>query len=121
VQKIIAILDDEPEMEEIYSLLLDEEIFKKKINFNFFSDARIFARWIEENKPDIVMTDINMPYFTGHDVIRIVKSKCPFTKTFIVSGDDEFEHTQMMSELGVNTYFSKPIDLQAFQGSLNLI
>ena len=120
MEKIIAILDDEPEMEEIYTLLLENEIIEKKINLNFFSDPRRFISWIEVNRPDIVMTDINMPYFNGLDVIRIVKKNCSTAKTFIVSGDEELEHTRMMNELGVHSYISKPLNLYAFQGTLNL-
>jgi len=120
VEKIIAILDDEPEMEEIYNLLLENEINEKKIYLNFFSDPRRFVCWIEGNKPDIVLTDINMPHFGGLDVIKIVKNKCSTARTYIVSGDEELEHSQMMHELGVHSYFSKPINLLDFQGTLNL-
>lgn len=120
MQKIIAILDDEPEMEEIYKLLLENEINENKINLSFFSDPRRFVRWIEGNKPDIVLTDINMPHFSGRDVISLVKRNCSTARTYVVSGDEEFEHSQLMNELEVNFYLSKPINILDFHETLNL-
>ena len=120
MRKIIAILDDEQEMEEIYHLLLENEILKKKIHFHFFSDSRLFARWIEGNRPDIVLTDLNMPHFTGQEIIRLVKNKYSTAKTYIISGDEECEHLEVMNELGVSSFLSKPINIQTFQGALNL-
>ena len=120
MQKIIAILDDEQEMGEIYHLLLEKEIVEKKIHFYFFSDSRLFARWIEGNRPDVVLTDLNMPFLTGQEVIRLVRNKYSTAKTYIISGDVEDEHQKVMKELGVSSFLSKPINFQSFQGTLNL-
>ena len=120
MQKIIAVLDDELEMKEIYSLLLEEPIEKGLIDFRFFSDSRYFVKWLDNNELDILVTDINMPFISGTEILKIIKKNGRDILTYFISGHDERDFTNIMKDFGVNRFISKPINAETFLEELQL-
>ncbi|WP_434311640.1 response regulator transcription factor [Hominifimenecus sp. rT4P-3] len=66
-------------------------------------------RIVEEQKPDIVITDIQMPVMNGLDLIEKVREVVPDTSFVIVSGYQEFEYAKQAIRFGVEDYLLKPI------------
>lgn len=64
----------------------------------------------EENQPDVVMTDIKMPYMDGLELARRLKQQYPTIKIIIFSGFDEFEYAKEAIRLEAEEYILKPID-----------
>jgi len=64
---------------------------------------------IERLKPDVVITDIRMPYVDGIQLARIINKEHPKTKVAFISGYDEFAYAKEAIELNVVSYLSKPI------------
>jgi two-component system, response regulator YesN len=60
-------------------------------------------------KPDILITDIKMPFMDGLQLGKIVREQMPWIKIIILSGHDEFEYAQQAINLGVTEYLLKPI------------
>ncbi len=118
--KLIAVVDDELEMEFIYSLLLEKQIKRGLIKLKFFSDSRIFIEWLNFNEPDLILTDINMPYMDGPTVIDLVKKSGRSIPTYFVSGYDESEFKKIMRELGVYRFISKPLNFNNVLGLIEL-
>lgn len=118
--KLIAVVDDELEMEYIYSLLLEKQIKRGLIKLKFFSDSRIFMEWLNHNEPDLILTDINMPYMDGPTVIDLVKKSGRSIPTYFVSGYDESEFRKIMRELGVYRFISKPLNFNNVCGLIEL-
>lgn len=65
---------------------------------------------IDKTTPDIVITDIRMPFMDGIKLAENIKYRYPTTKVVIISGFDEFEYAQTAIELGVVRYILKPIN-----------
>jgi DNA-binding NtrC family response regulator len=120
VAKLIAVIDDEVEMEFIYTLMLESQIKRGLINLKFFSDSRTFVEWLNYNEPDLILTDINMPHLNGPKIIDLVKNSGRSIPTYFVSGYDEFEFKKIMQELGVYRFVSKPFDFNNVQGLIEL-
>ncbi len=59
-------------------------------------------------KPDILITDINMPKMNGFDMIKKIKTSEPECKIIILSAHDEKEYLHTAINLGVFRYLSKP-------------
>lgn len=80
---------------------------------------------IEENRPDILITDINMPFINGVRLLNILSEKYPEIVTFVVSGYDNFEYVKSTLLAGAINYLLKPvtkIDLvSALSKALNII
>ncbi len=64
----------------------------------------------EERQPDVVMTDIKMPYMDGLALSRRLKELYPSVKIIIFSGFDEFEYAKEAIRLEAEEYILKPID-----------
>ena len=61
-------------------------------------------------KPDILITDIKMPFMDGLELSRLVKKSLPKTRIIILSGYNEFEYAQKAIKMEVLDYILKPID-----------
>jgi CheY-like chemotaxis protein len=120
VTKLIAVVDDELEMEYIYSLLLEKQIKRGLIKIKFFSDSRLFVDWLKSNNPDLILTDINMPYLDGPSVMELVRKAGRSIPTYFVSGHDESEFRKIMRELGVFRFLSKPLNFNNVCGLIEL-
>lgn len=118
MRKIVAIIDDEEEMEQIYSLLLETHIKKGLLELQFFSDSRKFIKWMDHHEPHIILSDINMPYLQGPEVIELIKKTGRSIPTYFISGFDQEDYKIVMRELGVYRFLSKPLN---FNHLLSLI
>ena len=70
----------------------------------------------ERLEPDVIMTDIKMPYMDGLELCRRVKRLLPGTRIAILSGFDEFEYAREAITQQVEDYILKPIDAEALAG-----
>lgn len=73
------------------------------------SDGEMALSMMQDLMPDIMLTDIRMPFLDGFELIRHAKAMMPWLKTIIISGYDEFESAQKAISLGVDLYLLKPI------------
>ncbi len=73
------------------------------------SDGELAYPLIMREKPDILITDIRMPFMDGLELSRIVKKALPQIKIIILSGYDEFAYAKTAIEIGVTRYLLKPI------------
>ncbi|MDQ9869076.1 response regulator, partial [Acinetobacter baumannii] len=63
----------------------------------------------EEDTPDIVMTDIKMPYMDGLTLARKLKEFRSDIRVIILSGFDEFEYAKEAIHLEAEEYILKPV------------
>ena len=110
-------------MKELYKILLvddEEEVRKsiiKKINweeegFLVVGDAENGVEALEkiENlNPDLVFTDIRMPYMDGLELINEINIRYPLIKSIIFSGFDDFDYAKEAIKMGVIEYVLKPV------------
>ncbi|MGP4041407.1 response regulator [Gracilibacillus sp. D59] len=76
------------------------------------SDGEMALPLIEKHQPDIVITDIKMPFMDGLTLSKIVKEKMPHVKIIILSGHDEFEYARQAIRIQVEEYCLKPVSSQ---------
>jgi len=72
-------------------------------------DGEVALPLIDQHVPDILITDIKMPFMNGLELSRIVRDKYPEMKIIILSGHDEFEYAREALRLGVEDYCLKPV------------
>lgn len=73
------------------------------------ADGEIALPLIRKLRPDVIITDIKMPFMDGLSLSRIVSAELPKVKIIIISGYDDFEYARQAIEVGVEQYLLKPI------------
>ena len=76
---------------------------------------------IEALEPDVLMTDIRMPYMDGLTLIERIRQKYPSMKVLIFSGYDDFEYAQQAIKLNVTEYILKPVNVEELTQILNRV
>ena len=105
----VLMVDDEREVIEVIMRRLNWE----ELGFTICGSAGNGAEALEmaeELQPDVVMTDIKMPYMDGLELTRRLRSLYPDIRVIIFSGFDEFEYAKEAIRLGAEEYLLKPID-----------
>lgn len=107
----------------MYKLMLvdDEAIARKnvinKIHWNEYGfeivceaeNGEEAFEMFETYLPDVVITDIKMPFMNGLQLSEKILKKYPFTKIIVLTGFDEFEYAKKGVDLHVMNYILKPI------------
>jgi len=72
---------------------------------------------IEKLSPQVVLTDIKMPYIDGIELAGIIRRDYPTVRIGFITGYDEFDYARQAIKLGVRSYLTKPLtqeDISAF-------
>ncbi|MBQ8547074.1 MAG: response regulator [Lachnospiraceae bacterium] len=73
-------------------------------------DGELAYPLIQKLKPDIVITDIKMPFMDGLALSKLIKKEMPWIEIMILSGFEEFEYAKEGIKLGIAQYLTKPIN-----------
>ena len=120
---------------DLYRIILvdDEEEVRKSIikkidwnaaGFQVVGDAENgeeALERIEALEPDVVLTDIRMPYMDGLTLAEKVRQRFPSTKIVIFSGYDDFEYAKQAIKLNVTEYILKPVNVEELTAILKRI
>ena len=105
----VIIVDDE----KLIRQLLRNCINWGKFGFRLIAEASGSMEAIDlvdEHVPDIIFTDICMPFVDGIELSRIVLEKYPGIKIIIVTGHEKFEYAKQSIRLGITDFLLKPIN-----------
>lgn len=72
-------------------------------------DGEVAYSMIQKLRPDIVITDIKMPFMDGLTLSRMIKAEFPFMEIILLTGYEDFEYAKEAIKIGVSSYLSKPI------------
>lgn len=67
---------------------------------------------IEQLEPDVVLTDIRMPYMDGLEMAERLREIHPSIKVVLFSGFDDFEYAQKAIKLNIIEYILKPVNAE---------
>ena len=73
---------------------------------------------IQELTPDLVITDLKMPFCDGITLTGEIKQRLPRTEVIILTGYDEFDYARQAIRMGVFDFLLKPISPEELQASL---
>ncbi len=106
----VFLVEDEIVMREV----IKNNIPWEEEGFEFVgeaSDGELAYPMIKKLCPDIVITDIKMPFMDGLELSRMIKKDFPQIRVIILSGYDEFEYAKEAIKIGITEYLVKPISL----------
>lgn len=78
-------------------------------------DGEMALSVLRKTSPDVLITDIKMPFMDGLELCRIAMQEFPKLKIIIISGYDDFEYARQAIEIGAWQYLLKPITKQTIK------
>lgn len=105
----VMIADDEELARKMLAASIDWDAFHMELTAEAVSGQDALAL-MEEQVPDILFTDIRMPYMDGMELCRIAAGKYPHIKIVILTAFKDFEYAHQSISLGVSYFLLKPIN-----------
>jgi DNA-binding response OmpR family regulator len=104
--KTILLADDD----ELLASLLNFRLEKAGYNVQHVLDGKEVKKYLSHSMPDIIVSDIMMPYFSGIELINHVRKELSSqTPIIIISSAGNEENVLSAFELGANDFISKPV------------
>ena len=98
------------EDDELLAALLNFRLEKDGYDVQLSRDGREVKEHLAEQMPDIIVSDIMMPYFSGMELIDYVRNELNSdVPIIIISSAGNEENVLNAFELGANDFISKPI------------
>ena len=107
----IILVDDEEEVRKSIIRKIDWQ----SVGFTVVGDAENgedALEKIENLEPDVVLTDIRMPYMDGLTLAEKIRQRYPSMKIVIFSGYDDFDYAKRAIKLNVTEYILKPVNVE---------
>ncbi|MDF1617254.1 response regulator [Petrocella sp. FN5] len=113
----MLIVDNEKHVIEAVRLLVDWNKHPfSQVEVAFDDDEAV--RMIQHIKPEIVLTDMQMPNMHGMKLVEWLHNNAPHTKIIVISGYTDFNYIQHTMRYGGIDYITKPIDQQQLDKAL---
>ncbi|WP_310551871.1 response regulator [Paenibacillus glufosinatiresistens] len=103
----LILVEDEEEVREGIASRIDWNAHGFEV-VDQAENGREAAELIDRLQPDVVVTDIQMPFMNGLQLAEWIRSHHPGTKIIILTGYDEFEYAQRAIKLQIDEYLLKP-------------
>ena len=113
----VVVADDE---EEIRRSLV-RRVKWEEIGFEVVGEAENGAdalELVEKLEPDLLLTDIKMPFLSGIELARAVREVRPMVQIAFLSGFDDFTYAQQAIQYNIVSYMLKPISGKEIEAEL---
>jgi len=104
----LLIVDDEIEVRKG----IINKVYWDKLGFEIVGEGengKEALELFEKTMPDVLLTDIKMPFMDGLQLTQAVKEKYPTTKVIVMTSFDEFEYAHKAIKLNVSEYILRPV------------
>lgn len=114
----IMVVDDEKDIQFLFTQRFRREIKQGSINFSFAFSAQEALQILKDKTSEylvLILADINMPGMSGLELLKIIKENYPQFKVFMITayGDEQTYQTAM--QYGADDYINKPIEFDTLK------
>jgi len=113
----VLIVDDEPKVSELIKNLIDWNGLGL-LHVATAQDGYSALELIKQHNPEIIITDIRMPGYSGIDLIKNAKEFNPTIDFIVVSGYQHFDYAYNAIKYGVKDYLLKPLKKDEINATL---
>jgi two-component system response regulator YesN len=86
-----------------------------------YANGREAWEAVEQLRPELVISDISMPFMDGLELAGLISVQFPYIKMIILTGYDEFDYAQQAIRLKVSDFVLKPITAQEIRKLLDRV
>jgi DNA-binding response OmpR family regulator len=90
-------------------------LLSNAVNISGFSDAHDFEvgkKLFDQENPDVVLLDINLPVRSGLDLLNYIRKKHNQTKIIIITNEAGNYYRKMCLDLGADYFVDKAYDFE---------
>lgn len=116
----VIVADDEDELREAMCTMIPWQ----ELGFCLVGSASNgldALQLVEKHEPDLLLTDIRMPFISGIELARQVRELRPMTNIAFLSGYDDFEYAQQAIQYNIISYMLKPLTVKGLGDELRMI
>lgn len=116
----VIVADDEDELREAMCTMIPWQ----ELGFRLVGSASNgldALQLVEKHEPDLLLTDIRMPFISGIELARQVREMRPMTNIAFLSGYDDFEYAQQAIQYNIISYMLKPLTVKGLGDELRMI
>lgn len=116
----VMIVDDE----ELSRKFLLNSLEAPELNLDIIAEADSGLEALsilEDQTPDVVFTDIKMPYMDGLELSQLILKKYPHIKIVILTAFKDFDYAQKSIRIGVTHFLLKPINRMELQNTITTL
>lgn len=103
----ILIVDDE----EMAIKLVEHQLLSDGFETITSTDGRDAVEMIKEHQPDIIISDIMMPFMSGLELLETVKKENKKIPVILISALDDVEVVQTAIGMGADDFIIKPVNM----------
>ena len=116
----VIVADDEDELREAMCTMIPWEDFGFRL-VGSASNGLDALQLVEKHEPDLLLTDIRMPFISGIELARQVREVRPATNIAFLSGYDDFEYAKQAIQYNIISYMLKPLTMEGLSKELRII
>lgn len=107
----LLIVDDEVDVREFAKRFFS----RRGVNVDVANGGRRALEIIEENRPDLVLLDIQMEEMDGIEVLKILKDRQDPLKVIMVTGNEAKDVIEEVNQYNISGYIHKPLVLEELE------
>lgn len=116
----VVVADDEDELREAVCRMIPWQ----ELGFRLVGSASNgldALQLVEKKEPDLLLTDIRMPFISGIELARQVREVRPAMNIAFLSGYDDFEYAKQAIQYNIISYMLKPLTMEGLAKELQVI
>jgi YesN/AraC family two-component response regulator len=103
---VVLSVEDDEEIQRQLSLFLKEKVGALYSAFDGQKGLELYLK----HKPNIIITDIRMPFMDGLEMAKIIREIDPNIPIIITTAFNKKEYVTKANDIGINEYIEKPIN-----------
>ncbi len=104
----VLLVDDEREFVQT----LSERLQLRDVGSTVVYDGQQALDLVEDDEPDVIVLDLNMPGINGMEVLRRLKKDKPHIEVIVLTGHGSEKDRETALDLGAFAYLQKPVDIE---------
>ena len=116
----VVVADDEDELREAVCTMIPWRDYGFRL-VGSASNGLDALQLVEQHEPDLLLTDIRMPFISGIELARQVREVRPATNIAFLSGYDDFEYAKQAIQYNIISYMLKPLTIEGLGAELRTI
>lgn len=121
----ILVVDDEADVQPLFSMRFRKEIHTHELEFDFALSGREALAYLKHKHSEVVLilSDINMPGMSGIELLHAIRHDYGNSRPLImmVSAYSDEENRQLAVQNGANDFLTKPLDFNLLKEKLKTL